>query len=203
MGDWNVLVAAIASGLAIGLPLAAAATVRLGLGGRIRTMTYYQKRLSLMGSMLQDHRSSLPDEHVRALEAEIEFISGDLISSSPRFEAERMLDWKKQEMWKRFLTLPEPTSLAGWFANTVFYLSSLFAALYLLLGFVWVPRWVEGGQAVELYVLLVGGGLSVAIAAAVRHWSLSIARNRVVMNEAKVVVAVAHRQRVADDGADI
>ena len=42
---------------------------------------------------------------------------------------------------------PEPTSVAGWFANTIFYLYSLFAALYLLLGFVRAPRWVEGGKA--------------------------------------------------------
>ena len=203
--EWNTLFTATATGFAIGIPLAAVATLRLGLGGRIRTMTYYQKRLSLMKSMLQDHRSSLPNEHVTALKAEIEFISGDLISSSPRFEAERVLDWKTQKMWKRFLRLPEPTSVAGWIANTVFYLYSLCAALYLLLGYVWLPFWVENGEPNEraMYALLLGGGLSVAIAAAARHWSLSIARNRVVMNKAKVIVAVAHGQRVADDADDV
>ena len=168
-------------------------------------MTYFQKRLSLINSMLQDNRSSLPNEHVTALEAEIQFISGDLISSSPRFEADRVLDWKNQRIWKRFLTVPEPTSVAGWVANAIFYLYSLAVPLYLLLGCVWLPLSVERGQANEVgwYVFPLAGGMSAVIAAIARCFGLWLARNNVLMKEAKVSVAVTHGQRVADDAAEV
>lgn len=89
--DYNTLIAALAAGIAIGLPLSAVATLRLGLGGRIRTITYYKKRLSLIGVILRDHRGSLSSGQLTALEAEIQVMSADLIASSPRFEAERFL----------------------------------------------------------------------------------------------------------------
>lgn len=200
---FNEFLFAVATGMAIGIPLSAVATLRLGLGGRIRTMTYFQKRLSLMSSMLRDHRSNLPDEHVTALEAEIEFMSGDLISASPRFEPERILNWKNQEMWKRFLRLPDPTSAAGWIANTIFYIYLACGVLYLLLSAVWLPDLVGRREAEGILVLLLGIGASVAIACAARHWSLSIARNRVVVDEAKVIVALERGQRGADNGAGV
>ena len=200
MEELNAIITAATAAIAIAVPLSAVATLRVGLGGRIRTMTYYEKRLSLMTPILRDHRGSVSGQHIAALEAEIEFMAEDLVATSPRFEAERVLDWRNQAAWKRYLKLPEPTSVAGWVAYTGFYLYSVLGACSLLLGGVWLQVLAVGREdgGMPIYMLFVVAGACLGIAGVSRRWSLSIARNRVLMDEARIVVGGARESKQGD-----
>ena len=108
-------------------------------------------------------------------------------------------------MWRRYLRLPEPTSVAGWFADTIFYLYSVVGVLYFLLGGFWLQLRAAGRQDddIPLYVLFLGAAASLAIAAASRRWSLSIARNKALMDDAKVIVATTQAPKATDHATNV
>ena len=79
---------AVAAGIAIGAPLVALITARVGLGGRIRALTYHEKRFALITTMLSGHARLLSDSRIKALRAEVDSIAQELIAMTPQ-ERER------------------------------------------------------------------------------------------------------------------
>ena len=156
-------------------------SARPWLTARNKRMEYFERRLTLVKSMLADHRDRLEPNQIAAIESEVKFIANDMIASSDRSEEKRILRWSHQAIWKKLFTLPRPQSLTNWIANALFYLYLVCGIFYLVVMLPWV---LVQGQKIEellqLEVVIWGIIGSFVICALARKWSLSIARKRTI-----------------------
>ena len=153
------LVSSISVGIAIATPLCAYVFARAGLGGRIRTMTYLEKRLELIHTLLREHANLLSITKIEGLKAEIDSIAGMLVASRHLSEYERLQFWQNRSYWVRFFTVPKPVTLWEWVTTLIFYIYFWAAAIYLIVTcivffvFLLAPSYVLGFDLIALFSL--------------------------------------------------
>ncbi len=118
--------------LGLGTAFIAIVGARIGLPGTMLRLNYVDKRLKVVSSLLNQHKSSIPSADVRELEMEINYIVQEILVSSDRLKIAQLADWQQQRILKRLFILPRPRSVIGWALT-------LFAYTYLLLALIYIP----------------------------------------------------------------
>ena len=178
---------ALALGIVSAAPvLLALLTARPWLAARIRKMEYYERRLALVGAILTDHRGAVGPREITGLQNEVKFIADEVLGSSLRFEQDRVLNWNRQKLWRRFLTLPRPESAAGYVSAVLFFLYLGIGIMYIVL--LW-PASILNPQNISPFVAPTGAIASFAIAGLARRWNLWRASSRIVAAKARTIAA--------------
>ncbi len=107
--------------LVIGATVMTVVAARIGLPGRTLRMTYVDRRIRVVSTLLNEHRDKLAPDEIEELEKELSFIVDELLATSGRTEADRVRDWKRQRALKRLFLLPRPHSPTAWIVSTLTY----------------------------------------------------------------------------------
>ena len=168
------VVSSISVGIAIATPLCAYVVARAGLGGRIRTMTYLEKRLALIHSLLREHTDLLSRTKIEGLKAEIDSIAGMLVASKNLSEYERLQGWRNGSFWSRIFTLPKPANLWEWVTTLLFYFSFWAAVVYFLTTFLVLILLPIGDVGFDFVTLVGLGSYWLAMCILMRRWRLTL-----------------------------
>ena len=162
--------------LVIGATVMTVVAARVGLPGRTWRMTYLDRRIRVMSTLLNEHRDTLAPDEIEELEKELSFVVDELLATSGRTEADRARDWRRQPALKRLFLLPRPHSPTAWIVTTLtyVYLASAIANGIRVLYFLWQDPMNIDQRVFGLFWFVV----SLLLFAAFRGLSLVVARRR-------------------------
>jgi hypothetical protein len=156
---------------------------RFGVIGQIRHAELLEKRLKILTDL---NKLALSQERNEAIRREAEVILEDVLRTSARFDIERVVEWRNKSFLRRFLTLPRPHG-TGWLFTAIFYVYLVTGLLYLIL----LPKYLleESIRADEIMFLFIGAFGSAGICFLARKGALWLARNQILAERSKLVLA--------------